>query len=137
MYAKGNGLASYSQVANMETDPIRQIVMLYKGAMRFLRLTADDIEAHNMMMKADHSQRALDIILYLRSILNFEQGGEVAKVYDTFYENLTTMVIRASSGLDAPTMRRAAELINGVCEAWEVNAKAGIGQIETARLVAR
>ncbi|MEJ7713934.1 MAG: flagellar protein FliS [Pyrinomonadaceae bacterium] len=61
-YGKQSALASYGKVANAETDPLRQIVLLYDGAVKFLRLAADEIESGDVAAKAVHSNRALDII---------------------------------------------------------------------------
>jgi flagellar protein FliS len=123
MYAQPKGLASYTKIANVETDPIRQIVMLYDGAMKFLNRTADDIEAGDFVAKGEHSTRALDILNYLQSILDFEKGGSVAESLDNFYRSVNTMVLRASAHLDAASMRKAASILAPVRDAWETNAK--------------
>ena len=122
MYGKPKGLASYGRVANAETNPLRQIVMLYDGAIKFLNLTATDIENKDYVAKAEHSNRALDIINYLQSILDFERGGSVAESLDKLYRSITVLVLRASAELDASLMRRAAELLVPVRDAWEINA---------------
>jgi flagellar protein FliS len=123
MYSQPKGLASYSKIANVETDPIRQIVMLYDGAMKFLNRTADDIEAGDFVAKGEHSTRALDIINYLQSILDFENGGSVAESLDNLYRSIGTMVLRASARLDAASMRKAATILAPVRDAWETNAQ--------------
>lgn len=123
MYQRNNALASYGRIANTETNPLKQIVMLYDGAIKFLNLTAADIEASDFVAKAEHSNRALDIINYLQSILNFERGGDVAPVLDNLYRRITVLVIRASAELDANLMRRAADLLVPVRDAWETNSQ--------------
>lgn len=123
MYAKPKALASYGRIANAETNPLKQIVMLYDGAIKFLNLTAADIEAENFVAKAEHSNRALDIINYLQSILDFEKGGSVAESLDNLYRSITVLILRASTELDPELMRRAAELLVPVRDAWETNAQ--------------
>ena len=123
MYAQTKGLARYGQIANTETNPLKQIVMLYDGAIKFLNLTAADIEAHDFISKAEHSNRALDIINYLQSILDFERGGDVAPALDNLYRRITILILRASAELDAGLMRRAADLLTPVRDAWEINAQ--------------
>lgn len=122
MYGKQNALASYGKVANAETDPLRQIVLLYDGAIKFLRLAAGGIDAGDIAAKATYSNRALDIISYLQSILDFERGGEVAGVLDHLYSQVTAVILKASIALDADEMRRAAELLLPVRDSWEANA---------------
>ena len=128
-----NGLSMYNRVASLETDPIQQIVMLYNGAIKFLHLAAADIEANDFVAKAEHSGRAMDIIHYLQSILDFERGAEVARVLDTLYTSIAALTLRASMKLDAQMMRRAAELLVPVCEAWAINANASALQNNQGR----
>lgn len=123
MYAKPKGLASYGKIANSETNPLKQIVMLYDGAIKFLNLTAADIENKDFIAKAEHSNRALDIINYLQSILDFERGGDVAPSLDNLYRSVTVLILRASAELDADLMRRAAELLAPVRDAFETNSQ--------------
>jgi flagellar protein FliS len=124
MYKRPNALATYNQVANLETNPIQQLVMLYNGAIKFLRLAATDIEAKDALAKAEHSSRALEIIGYLQSILDFERGQDVAPALDTLYSSVTAMILRASMKLDSQLMGRAADLLAPVCDAWAINARA-------------
>jgi flagellar protein FliS len=118
MLSKNGALASYSKVANAETNPLQQIVMLYDGAIKFLRLAASDIEKKDLVAKAEHSTRALDIINYLQSILDFERGGDVAPILDTLYMSVTRVAFRASLELNAPLMNQAADFLVPVRDAW-------------------
>lgn len=118
MTSRFNPLAAYGSVANAETNPMQQVVMLYDGAIKFLRLAATDIEVGELAAKAEHSDRALDIIGYLQSILDFERGGDVAPKLDLFYTTLMMQILSASAALDGNKMKRAAELLLPVREAW-------------------
>ena len=126
MQTAPRGLSAYNRVASMEPDPLQQIVMLYQDAMKFLRMAAADIDAADFAAKAEHSGRALDIISYLQSILDFERGQDVARVLDHFYSSVTALVLKASMTPDAALMRRAADLLAPVSEAWAINASAGV-----------
>jgi flagellar protein FliS len=128
MYNRQNSISAYGKIANTETNPLLQIVMLYDGAIKFLQLAAADIEAEDIQAKAEHSNRALDIINYLQSILDFNRGGEVAPRLDNLYRTVTVIILRASFKLDADLMRLAAELLIPVRDAWETNAKANHSQ---------
>jgi flagellar protein FliS len=123
MYSRPRGIANYGKIANTETSSLKQVVMLYDGAIKFLNLTAADIENKDFVAKAEHSNRAFDIINYLQSILNFEKGGEVAASLDNLYRSITVLMLRASAELDADLMRKAAALLAPVRDAWEINAQ--------------
>jgi flagellar protein FliS len=120
MYGKSSALSSYGRVANSESDPLQQIVMLYDGAIKFLRLAAANIESKDIPKKAEHVNRALDILNYLQGILDFEHGGTVAQTLDSLYTLVSMKILRASATLDAPGMRAAAELLAPVRDSWTV-----------------
>jgi flagellar protein FliS len=122
MPVRTNPLAAYGSAANTEQNPLQQIVMLYDGAIKFFRLAAADIEGRDIAAKAEHSNRALDIIIYLQSILDFERGGDVAPVLDHLYLNIMASALKASATLDAELMRRTAEMLVPVRDAWAVTA---------------
>ncbi len=117
-YGRSNALKSYGRMANVEASPAEGVVMLYDGAIKFLRLAASDVESNDILAKAEHTNRALDIILYLQAILDFERGGEVAVTYDRLYSSVTAIVLRASAALDAKGFTAAAELLAPVRDAW-------------------
>ena len=123
MFSRPKGIASYGKIANTETNSLKQVVMLYDGAIKFLNLTAADIESKDFVAKAEHSTRAFDILNYLQSILDFERGADVAVSLDNLYRRITALALQASARLDAPMMRRAAELLVPVRDAWETNAQ--------------
>ncbi len=141
MTGKSHALAAYGRVANTENNPLQQIVLLYDGAIKFLRLAAADIEAKDIAAKAEHTNRALDIIAYLQSILDFDRGGEVAPVLDALYASVMATIFTASATLDSALMRHAADLLAPVRDSWAINAKAsntvsasGLAPLPGARL---
>jgi len=118
MYERANALASYGRVANSDNDPLQQVVMLYDGAIKFMRQAASDVESREIALKAEHVNRALDILNYLQSILDFERGRDVAQILDNLYTLVSMKILRASAKLDAKEMREAAELLAPVRDSW-------------------
>jgi flagellar secretion chaperone FliS len=125
VYGKPSALQNYGRIANSSADPIQQIVMLYDGAIKFLRLAAQNIEVRDFEGKLENTTRALDIINYLQGILDFERGGEVAKNLDALYTMVNWTILKASASLNASEMNRAADLLAPVRESWAINAQAG------------
>lgn len=125
MYNRTNGIASYGRMANTENDPLKQIVMLYDGAIKFLHFAASDIEAGDLAAKGYNSNRALDIVNYLQSILDLEKGGVVGQSLDTLYNRVKVLILKGSTGPNAELMRKAAAALKPVRDAWETNSNAG------------
>ena len=120
MYGRSNALASYGRMANTESDPVQQVVMLYDGAIRFIRLASDDIREKRLADKAEHVNRALDIIHYLQGILDFERGAEVAQTLDNLYSIVSMQILQGSAKLDAQVMLKAAESLGPVRDSWSI-----------------
>ena len=123
MYGKPNAIASYGRIANAESDPVQQVVMLYDGAIKFVRLAAEDIRDKKIAEKAEHVNRALDIINYLQGILDFERATEVAQTLDNLYTVVSMQILQASAKLDSELMLKAADLLLPVRESWDVVAR--------------
>lgn len=123
-HARSNAVAAYGRVANGETNTLLQIVLLYDGAIKFLNLAATDIDNGDITSRAIHANRAIDIVGYLQSILDFERGGEVAPALDALYSGVMMNVLQASIAQDADIMKKAANLLVPVRESWAVNAAA-------------
>jgi flagellar secretion chaperone FliS len=123
MQNRSDAIHTYGRVANAEADPLQQIVMLYDGAIKFLRLASSSIESREIAAKAEQTDRALQIINYLQSILDLERGADVAASLNALYTSVTLVILNASARLDAKEMRRAADLLSPVRDAWSINAR--------------
>ena len=66
----------------------RQIVMLYDGTIRFMRQAKDAIEQSRIEDRYNTLVKANDILIGLQSCLDFENGGEMARVLYSFYAGL-------------------------------------------------
>lgn len=66
----------------------RQIVMLYDGTIRFMRQAKEAIAENRIEDRYNTLVKANDILMGLQSCLDFEQGGDIAKVLYSFYAGL-------------------------------------------------
>ena len=57
-----NGIESYQRTAISTQSRGRLIVMLYDGAIKFMKLAIQEIEAGNWAAKGEYLNRAQDII---------------------------------------------------------------------------
>lgn len=109
---------SYQQVAS-STSKLEQIVMLYDGAIKFLLLATNDIKSKDMVAKAEHVDRSLAIIDYLRGILDMTQGGEVSRHLDRLYNILIHQIILANAMLDTELMESSVSSLREIRSAWQ------------------
>jgi flagellar protein FliS len=70
--------------------------MLYDGAIAALQRAIRAIEAHDIEKRCAHVSRALAIIVELEGVLNFDEGGEVARNLQRFYVYARKRMLEAS-----------------------------------------
>jgi flagellar protein FliS len=71
----------------------QQVVMLYEGALRNLKHAQDAMVAGDATTRFQKLVRAGDIIMGLQSSIDFESGGEVAKVLYNFYSAIDARIL--------------------------------------------
>ncbi|MHC4123375.1 MAG: flagellar export chaperone FliS [Planctomycetota bacterium] len=71
------GVETYRENAVTTQTQGKLIVMLYDGAVKFLKMAIEQIEAKNPEAKGKYIVKAEDIINELNTVLDMEAGGEV------------------------------------------------------------
>lgn len=71
--------------ANHTVSKTRQVVMLYDGMIRFLQQAGEGIEQKDYEVRYQKLMRASDVVIGLQACLDFEAGGESARVLHDFY----------------------------------------------------
>lgn len=102
-----NAFEVYQDTAVTTQSPQRIVIMLYDGAVKFLKLAIDAMEDRNYEAKAQYISRAMDIINELNAVLDMEAGGEIA-------ENLRKLYIFMLSHLNHASIKMDTQMINDV-----------------------
>lgn len=72
----------------------RQVVMLYDGAIRYMQQAKQAIEARQIEERYKLLIRVSEILMGLQSALDFDQGGDVARILYDFYSSLDARLTR-------------------------------------------
>ena len=80
-----NGFETYQETAVCTQSRGRLVVMLYDGAIRFLKQAIIALEQNDYAAKGVHLTKAMDIIFELNTILDMEQGGQIAQNLRSLY----------------------------------------------------
>lgn len=70
----------------------RQIVMLYDGAIRFMQQAKESIHDRRIEDRYHQLVKASGIVNGLQGCLDFEHGGDIAKVLYSFYATLDSKI---------------------------------------------
>lgn len=94
---------AYSQAGNayktnevMTASPKKLVIMLYEGAVKFLKLAKLSMSDGNIEKTHQSIVKAQNILTELMSTLNFEEGGDIAKNLMALYEYMYQKTIRAN-----------------------------------------
>lgn len=102
-----SGLDTYKEVAITTQGKGRLVVMLYDGAIKFLKLALNEFDTDNVEARWNYIKRALDIIDELNAVLNMEAGGEIAV-------NLRKLYLFMISRLHAANAKKDPQMVNDV-----------------------
>ena len=114
-----NGVESYRQTAITTQSRGRLIVLLYDGAIKFMKLAIQEIEAGNWAAKGQYLSRAQDIINELNGVLDMEAGGEIAQNLRRLYSYMNRRLGQANAKKDPQMVREVIALMEDLNQSWK------------------
>ena len=113
------GLETYQEVAITTQSRGRLVVMLYDGAIKFLKLAINELNAGNMEEKWAYIKKAMDIIDELNTVLDMEAGGEVATNLRNLYLFMTRHLNTANIKQDPQMINEVIKLLEELNQGWK------------------
>jgi flagellar protein FliS len=80
-----NYYSQYQQNHIETASPEQILIMLYDGALRFIRQARQGLAEQDLKAKIEGIGRSIDILNELSNTLDFEKGGELADNLDGLY----------------------------------------------------
>jgi len=118
-----NAFQVYRQTQAQTAAPGELVVMLYRGAVRFVTTAITAIEARDVEAAHTNLVRAQAIISELLETLDLERGGEIARRLTSIYEYLNQRLVEANIRKDAVPAREVERFLRELLPAWEAAAK--------------
>lgn len=126
--------ASFSQYRQSQMSsnaPEKTVLMLYDGAVRFLRAAIREIdENNNISEKANLVEKTVKIIEYLQSCLDNEKGGEISVNLNRLYDYMSVRLTRANLNNDTEKMNEVLNLLLTIRDGWNNICDKGKGSLE-------
>jgi len=110
---------AYREMAVQTSSPARLVVMLYEGAIRFLRESVSAIQSKDLAHKRHCIDRAVAVVQHLESTLDLERGGQVAVDLGRLYSYVNSRILEGSTKLDVAPLEEAIKLLNVLLTGWE------------------
>ncbi len=118
-----NGIRAYQDTAVTTQSKGRLIVMLYEGAVKFLKLAMKEAEAKNYEAKGNYISKAQDIITELNAVLDMEAGGDIAGNLRKLYFFMNERLSQANSKNDPEMIREVISLLEELNQGWKAIAE--------------
>jgi len=114
-----NRSSIYKETSINTSSPTKLVVLLYQGAVRFLREAIDDIKRQDYVHKRQSIDRAAAIVNYLQVTLDTEKGQEIAKELNRLYTYMTERIYEGSTKLDCKPIEEVIKLLETLLSGWE------------------
>jgi len=109
----------YQQTQILTSSRVQIVVLLYDAAIHSIELTRRAIDANNLPDKARFIGRAISIIGELDSVLDYEQGGNIAKSLHRLYEYMLGELVEANAKHVSARLDGPVRCLTTLREAWK------------------
>lgn len=106
-----------TQIATASREQI--LIMLYDGAIRFVRQAVFAIEAGDRVKKGEGVNKAIAIVTEFRNTLDHEVGGEIAANLDALYDYMVREMIKANSRHDVKPLLVVEKMLTELRDTWK------------------
>ncbi len=113
-----NPYRSYFENQVRSASPEQVLVMLYEGAIRFLREGKKAMEEGDSAGKLAKISRVVAILTELSNTLDFEKGGEVAENLDGLYWYMIRELTRSNAKDETRPLEVSENILVELRDAW-------------------
>jgi flagellar protein FliS len=114
-----DGIATYQDSTVSTQSKGRLIVLLYDGAIKFMRMAIMEMEKKNYEAKGRYINKALDIINELNVVLDMDAGGEIAGNLRKLYIFMSNRLSEANVKCDPQMVRDVIKLMEELNKSWK------------------
>ncbi|MFP4107005.1 MAG: flagellar export chaperone FliS [Phycisphaerae bacterium] len=113
------GIAAYQENHTTTQSKGRLVVLLYEGAVKFLRQSIQALEAGDLGEKGKFINKAIAIIEELNYCLDMEAGGEIASNLRALYLFMIKHLDQANIKRDPKMVQEVIKILEDLNEGWK------------------
>jgi len=110
--------ALYQKVQVETADRGKLLLMLYDGALRFLKSAGKALHRRDLEGANNSLLRAQDIVTELMASLDLEKGGELAETLFRLYDYIRTLLVEANIRKDVGPLEQVEGMLTELRETW-------------------
>lgn len=118
MYGK-NAHQQYQSMQVTTVDKGRLLLMMYEGAIKFLKQSRAGLEANDMVKFCRFLSKAQAVIAELMNTLDHEKGGSIAADLERLYDFMLFYLTEANLERDGNKITKTIHLIDTVYSAYK------------------
>lgn len=115
---KGNYVDEYKKNAVNSASPLRLVIMLYDGAIKFINLGRTALVNKDLYNQNLYLQKAQRIITELTSSLDMERGGEVSTNLFALYTYTYNQLVTGNLQDDTVSLDAAEAVLRDLRDGW-------------------
>ena len=113
-----NGTGFYEETAVTTQNRGRLVVMLYDGAIKFLKQALRALQTGDFEAKSQNIAKAREIIFELNTVLDMDVGQELAQNLRKLYNFMNKHLTQANIRNDAHMIREVIGLMEELNQGW-------------------
>ena len=119
-----NAARQYQRQAILTASKEKLVVMLYDGALRFMDRGLQAFESGNTAGVGEALSKAFAVVGELRSTIDHDQGGEVARDLERLYGFVQDRIVSANRDRESNHLVEAREIMATLKEGWDAIVRA-------------
>ena len=108
-----------TKVAIESADQHSLVSMLFSGIIDSLLAIENSFDSCDLEARSTYVTKAQSILFGLRSTLDHDKGGEIARLLDSLYDYCIRQLSSSHAGSDIEPVREVKGLIKQLGEAWD------------------
>jgi flagellar protein FliS len=113
-----NSYQKYKTTAVTSASKEKILLMLYEGAIKFIKRAIKACEEKNIAERGMNIGRACDIVMELNNTLDHNVGGEISKNLESLYIFISDQLTKANITGDPKHLHDALKILETLNQAW-------------------
>ncbi len=113
------GIETYQENSITTQSQGRIVVMLYEGAIKFLKYAIFEMQAGRQETKSKYLNKTEDIINELNTVLDMETGGEIANNLRALYTFMIRNIHEANIQKSQAKLEEVIKLLEELNQSWK------------------
>lgn len=113
-----NAHLKYKQTSVQSASREKILLMLYEGAIRFMKQAILAIERKDIADRGMNIGRAFDIVNELNNTLNHEVGGDISKSLEQLYMFISEQLTKANATGDKKPLEDGLKVMETLYNGW-------------------